>query len=241
MKTSPVYLSLACLAAGNLASHAVTVSVNSHLASTNVAGTLLAVSSGSSVQNLPNNGNINAATSALAQNNLGGGSWEFVGNSTPATLSATRGNSGSNSAIAGTGNLAYQIRFDLGIGESANLAFDFNYSLIEAGFNGVIAWNLTGPNGAIAAISGNVGDAASTSQNLANQSIATQLASISSPGTYTFDLTASVPAVNPKSSSINLAFNSIDFSIQSVPETGPMALGAIGLLVLLQRNRNIRA
>lgn len=240
MKTSPVRLSLACLAASTLASHAVTVSVNSRLASTNVGGTLLAVSSGSSVQNLPNSGSVSAATSALAQNNLGGGSWEFVGSGTLATLSATRGNSGANSVIAGTGNLAYQIRFDLGVGESANLAFDFNYSLIEAGFNGVIAWNLTGPNGAIAAISGNVGNAASTSQNLANQSIATQLASISSPGTYTFDLTASVPAVNPKSSSVALSFNSIDFSIQSVPETGPMALGAIGLLLLLQRNRRIR-
>lgn len=241
MKTSPAHFSLACLAAGTLASHAVTVSVNSHLASTNVGGTVVAVSTGSSVQALLNGGSINAATSALAQNNLGGGSWEFVGNSTPAALSATRGNSGANTVIAGTGSLAYQIRFDLGVGESANLAFDFNYSLIEAGFNGVIVWNLTGPNGAIAAISGNVGNAASTSQNLANQSIATQLASISSPGTYTFDLTASVPAVNPKSSSVDLTFNSIDFSIQSVPETGPAALGAIGLLLLLQRNRRNRA
>lgn len=240
MKISPAYLSLACLAAGTLASHAVTVSVNSHLASTNVAGSLLTAGSGASVQSLPNGGNVSAASSALAQNNLGGGSWEFLGSGTPATLSAVRGNSGANTGVAGTGDLAYQIRFDLGIGESANLAFDFNYSLIEAGFNGVIAWNLTGPSGAVSAISGNVGSAASASQNLANQSIATQLASINTPGTYTFDLTASIPAVNPKSSSANLTFNSIDFSIQSVPEPGPAALGAIGLLLLLQRNRRIR-
>lgn len=241
MKTSPAYLSLACLAAGTLASHAVTVSANSRLASTNVAGSFLAAGSGSSVQSLPNNGNISASASALALNDLGGGSWEFVGTGTPATLSALRDNNGANTTVAGTGDLAYQIRFDLGIGESANLAFDFNYSLIEAGFNGVIAWNLTGPTGAISAISGNIGNAASTSQNLANQSIATQLASISAPGTYTFDLTASVPAVNPKGSSIALSFNSIDFSIQSVPETGPTALGAIGLLLLFQRNRRIPA
>lgn len=126
MKTSPVYLSLACLAAGTLASHAVTVSVNSHLASTTFDGTFLAASGGSSVQNLPNNGNISAAASALTQNNLGGGSWEFLGSGAPATLSAIRGNSGGNTVVAGTGDLAYQIRFDLGVGESANLAFDFN-------------------------------------------------------------------------------------------------------------------
>lgn len=241
MKTSPVYLSLACLAAGTLASQAVTVSVNSHLASTNRAGNLLTNDLGSTFQTLPNSGNINAATSALAQNSLGGGSWDFVGSGTSATLSAVRGNSGANNSVTALGDLAYRIRFDLGIGETANLAFDFNYSLIEAGFNGLIAWNLTGPSGAISAISGNVGNAASTSENLANQSIATQTTSISAPGTYTFDLTARIPTANPKGSSVNLAFNSIDFSVQSVPETGPVALGALGLLLLLQRNRRIRA
>lgn len=241
MKTSPVYLSLACLAAGTLASQAVTVSVNSHLASTNRAGNLLTNDLGSTFQELPNSGNINAATSALAQNSLGSGSWDFVGSGTSATLSAVRGNSGANNSVTALGDLAYRIRFDLGIGETANLAFDFNYSLIEAGFNGLIAWNLTGPSGAISAISGNVGNAASTSENLANQSIATQTTSISAPGTYTFDLTARIPTANPKGSSVNLAFNSIDFSVQSVPETGPVALGALGLLLILQRNRRIRA
>ncbi len=241
MKQSPIYLTLACMAAGSPVSTAVTVSVNSHLATTGVAGTVLTNGSGSTRQTLPNSGNIVATSSALAQNNLGAGSWEFVGSGTSTSVSAFRGTSNANTVINGSANLSYQIRFALGIGETANLAFDFNYTLIEAGFNGQIAWNLTGPTGAIAGVSGNIGNGGSSTQNLVNQSITTQFATISAPGTYTFDLTADVPSVNPKGSSLNLAFNSVDLSIQSVPETGTLALGAIGLLVLLRRNRRILA
>lgn len=241
MNIPPVFMALALLAAATLSSQAVTLAVNSHLASTTYNSTTRNNASGASTtQTLPGPGTISATSNVLPQSNLGNGSIEFARATTFATLQASRGNGGSNT-VSASATVAYRIEFQLGIGQTANLAFDFNYSLQEAGHNGQITWNLTGPSGAVSGIAGNVGSAGTTNQQLTNQSITTQTASITAPGTYVFNLTGTIPSSIVKNRSVSVSFNSIDLSITTVPEPSAVALGAIGLLLLFQRKRPISA
>lgn len=81
MNIPPVFMALALLAAATLSSQAVTVTVSSHLASTNVAGNQLTNASGSSTsQALPSGstGTISATSNLLSQNHLGNRALEFA-------------------------------------------------------------------------------------------------------------------------------------------------------------------
>lgn len=238
MDIPPVFMAVACLAAATLPSQGVTVVANSHLARVVVGSTPYGATS--SVNRPITAGSISATSNVLPQNNLGNGSIEFARATTLATLQASRANSGASSVTA-SASVSYRIEFQLGIGQTADLAFDFNYSLQEGGNNGQITWNLTGPSGAVSAIAGNVGNAGATNQVLNNQSITTQTAKITTPGTYVFNLTGTIPGQIAKNSTTTLSFNSIDLSITTVPEPSTVALGAIGLLLLFQRKRPISA
>jgi hypothetical protein len=175
----------------------------------------------------------------LTATDRGGGSWQFNGLSF-ASIAASRGSSGANSDVVASAQIAYQIAFSLGLGESATVSLDLGYSLSEVGLNGTLGWNFTGPAGTIAEISGSVGSAATT-QNLPNQTIPSQQVLISTPGTYTFNLTGSMPSqTTNKSESVSLVLNSIDLQITSIPEPGARAITALGLGMLVARRRRIR-
>jgi hypothetical protein len=194
---------------------AVTVSNNSVVLSTNVAGTI--DNSPPTSQVLPNSGSISVVGNLPTATNLGGGSWEFNGLSL-ATISAARGSSGPNSDVVASAQAAYQIIFTLGVGESANVLLDLGYSL-----------------------SGSIGGAA-TNQSLLNQTIVQQGVFISSPGTYTFNLTGSVPSqTTTKNQSATVSVNLFDLQIAVVPEPGTPILGCLGIGTLLMRRRRIRA
>lgn len=90
MNIPPVFMALALLAAATLSSQAVTVTVSSRLASTNVAGNQLTNASGNSTsQALPSGatGTISATSNLLPQNNLGNGALEFA-SATPTVSTA---------------------------------------------------------------------------------------------------------------------------------------------------------
>lgn len=220
------------------AAQAVTVSDNSVVLTTTVGTSI--DSSPPTSQGLPNSGSISAVGNLPTATDLGGGSWEFNGLSL-ASISAVRGSSGPNSDVIASAQAAYQIIFTLGVGESANVLLDLGYSLSESGLNGALSWNFSGPGGALPAISGSVGGAA-TNQSLLNQTIAQQGVFISSPGTYTFNLTGSVPSqTTNKNQSATVSVNLFDLQIAVVPEPGIPILGCLGIGTLLMRRRRIRA
>jgi hypothetical protein len=209
------------------------------MASTTVAGNV--DNTPPTQQPLPNSGSINATANPLTQTDLGGGSWEFNGISF-ANISAVRTSSGANSNVVASAQVTYSIAFSLGIGESANVILDLGYSLSEAGLNGSLSWDFTGPGGSIAGMAGTVGSAA-TNQSLLNQNITQQQVTITVPGTYTFNLTGSMPSQTTiKGQSVSVALDSIDFKINatSVPEPRlpVLAIGSLGILLLCRR-RNL--
>jgi len=237
MKPTPFGLAYALLLASAVPATAATITVNSQMASTTVAGNV--DNTPPTQQNLPNSGSINATANPLTQTDLGGGSWEFNGISF-ANISAVRGGSGTNSDVVASAQVTYSIAFSLGVGESANVILDLGYSLSEAGLNGSLSWNFNGPGGSITGISGSVGNAA-TNQSLLNQNITQQQVAISAPGNYTFNLTANMPSqTTNKSQSVSVALNSVDFKINSVPEPRlpVLAIGSLGILLLCRR-RNL--
>ncbi len=237
MKPFPFGPAIAVLFSATGVANAVTVTVNSLIASTTgSSGTITDTTApGSSTQALLNSGSITATAPTLGVTDMGGGSWEFNGLST-ASLAASRGGSGANTAQTAAGQAAYQIAFTLGAGESAMIYFDLGYSLSETDIDGTVSWNFTGPSGSIAAISGNVGGAGN--QNVVNQNISQQQALITAPGTYTFNLSGAMASqTTNKSESLSLSLNSIGFDIVAIPEPSVALLGLSSAAICLFRRR----
>ena len=234
------------------AAHAVTVSpvvitATSTLDGNTITSSTPGTSAPVSTQTFANGGatgTLTATTNPLVVTNpVGPSNVEFKDPVSPAVFASTsvnRGNTG-NGTNTISSQIVYQIAFELGVSETADVTFDFNYDLTDlANVNGLITWSLVGPGATNVFAPGSIGTAG-TAQNLVGQSITQQTATITTAGTYTLMLTGSVNSssfVKNQSSVVN--FNSIDLKVVSsnpVPEPGSALLGLLGTGLLIGRRR----
>lgn len=227
------------------AAHAVTVSPVVISASSTVDG----VTNSTTPRTFANGsgGIVTATTSSLVLTNPGGAAnFELTDPTTPsvfASTSVSRNNTG-NGTNNVSSQIVYQIAFTLGISETADVSFDFNYDLTDlANVNGLITWSLVGPGATNVFTPGSVGTTG-TAQNLVGVSIAQQTATISTAGTYTLTLSGALTATNfaKNTAASTVNFNTIDFKVTSltpVPEPSGALLGLLGAGLLIGRRRRI--
>ena len=238
MNISPAGLIAAGILACTGVTQAVVITANTQSYSTTVT-----LNSGTTTDNtpptnqtFPNSGTISSTGIASTQSSLGPGSWQFNGLNL-ASVAASRSGGAGNDPVTVAASAVHTIAFTLGVGESALVTLNMNYSLAEAGgHNATLGWSFTGPGGTVSGISGNMTTAAT------NTSIAQQQVNIATAGTYTFTLTSALPsAAITKSSSASAAVNSFDLDINmvTVPEPASAMLGSLGVGLLMFRRRRI--
>ncbi len=130
----------------------------------------------------------------------------------------------------------YTFVFNLAALETRLATFNLSYSLSETGINGTVTWALVGPSGSVPAISGSLGDSATSTETITSTAIPTQTTTLSTAGNYTLTLRAAMPIQGVESQkSMTVVLDDANLGLTAIPESSCLGFLSLALLALVRR------